>query len=134
MATSPVTVELDESQRLALDEIIAIDKRGEFVAKIYLQNKYGEEISFDCEKINGADISVVIDNVHTAFEVKATKDENIALSKLKVSSKARYDLIVGGITVLRVLQADKANPKISELVHGADFKLKSEERWRAEKP
>ena len=133
MASPPVKVILNAQQQSDLKKIKSIAKRGEYIAKAYLESKY-KKINFNCNKIKGADISAMVDGVHTAFEVKATRDKNIALEKLKVSSEDSHNLIVGGITVLRVMEADQKEPKVSELRHGVDFNLKAEGRWRAEKP
>lgn len=127
-------VRLSAIQKSELEKIQDIDKRGEFVAKIYLISKYGSKINFNCNKIPGADISSTLNGISTPFEVKATRDTCIALSKLKVSSQDSHDLIVGGATVLRVMEADTAQPTISELKHGIDFTLVPEKRWRAKSP
>ena len=78
----------------------------------------------------GADITIRVNGRRINFEVKGTKDNRIAIYKLKVSSKDSHDLIKSGITVLRVIRTDTESPLIAELKYGKHFGLKKEPRWR----
>jgi hypothetical protein len=79
----------------------------------------------------GADLAVLLDGaVRKQFEVKGTAAPDIAWQKLKVSSKASYDLLASGkASVLRVTNVYSEEPIVFELRCGQDFRLEPEARW-----
>jgi hypothetical protein len=78
----------------------------------------------------GADLAVIIDAVDARqFEVKGTAARTMAWAQLKVSSKASYELLSNGASVLRVTDVYGRAPVVYELRCGVDFRLEPEARW-----
>ena len=50
----------------------------------------------------GGDLDVHLDGETTQYEIKGTEENGIAFAKLRVSSKACYDVLRAGMTLVRV--------------------------------
>jgi hypothetical protein len=77
----------------------------------------------------GGDILVSLDGVEIEYEIKGTEDNNLAFSKLKVSSLKSHDALVAGIELIRVTNIRKPNVILHFLKFGEDFTLHPEPRW-----
>ncbi|QJW89509.1 hypothetical protein HNV11_09020 [Spirosoma taeanense] len=77
----------------------------------------------------GIDVTVCYLSGTECFEVKGTVDQDIAWSKLKVSSRQCYDKLVNGMGLIRVTGIGQLRMKLHFLKYGEDFKLIPEPRW-----
>ena len=100
------------------------------VAKLYLESLGSTDIVIESE---GIDIQVNFNGKHVNYEVKSTVDDKVAYSKLKVSSTRNHDLLVGGMEIMRISKLGKEEVDIHFLIHGEDFTLVHEPRWRLKK-
>jgi len=97
------------------------------IAKLYFQSQDEEAI---CTIVkDGTDLEVCCKGAITRYEVKGTTDDDVAYQKLKVSSQASYDALVGGTTLVRVTSVGKAKVRLHFLQFGTDFDLIEEARW-----
>ena len=126
-------LELTAYEKTLLRKWQSVAARAELIAQFYLKAKYANRDYEFLDPNPGADLTVRVGRKFYDFEVKGTADEDIALSKLKVSSCESYKLIVSGITVLRVMRTMTASPSVAELRFKKHFLLTEEARWRATK-
>jgi len=135
MVKTPTVYELllTSYQKSLLRKIDSIATRSELIARFYLEIEYQKKGLTYIHKVSGADITIKTGRRSISFEVKGTRDEDIALNKLKVSSNNSYKLLKSGVTVIRVMKAHTTKPLIAEMICGKHFNLKREPRWRATK-
>lgn len=124
-----IPVKLGTRQSSKIASLSTTEKKALEIARIYLRRKYPAGSTIKPKP--GADLAIRVNGRRIDFEVKGTRDDSIALGKLKVSSKASRDLLCSGIKVLRIMAVSARTPKLAEMKCGIHFKLKREPRWRA---
>lgn len=113
-----------------LGKNIDVGNFGVGIAKHYLENQGATDIIIESA---GVDIQAKLNGKLVKFEVKATTDNSIAFSKLKVSSSRNHDLLVNGMEIMRICKVGQQEVDIHFLKHGEDFTLVEEPRWRVKK-
>ena len=78
------------------------------LAKLYFLSINGST-TFITNK-NGIDLSATINGVVENFEIKGTADNSIAWNKLKVSSQNCHDLLINGMTLIRITNVGRVAP------------------------
>lgn len=97
------------------------------LAKLYFLSKNGST-TFITNK-NGIDLSASINGVVENFEIKGTADNSIAWNKLKVSSQNCHDLLINGMTLIRITNVGSTEMTFYFLTYKVDFELVHEPRW-----
>lgn len=77
----------------------------------------------------GGDLIVRYEEQDTLYEIKGTEANDIAFSKLKVSSQACHDSLEAGMELLRICKVGQKTVRLFFMKLGEDFLLKVEPRW-----
>jgi len=112
-----------------------IGRRAVKLVRLHLVNQHPDWRIQD-EKPQGADVAVLTEQKSPPLliEVKGTNTVDIAWERLKVSGTPSYLLLTTGRARLyRVTDVCGRAPQIYELLHGDDFELEPEPRWRVKK-
>lgn len=96
------------------------------IAKRFFKKKF-DNIKFITAK--DVDLCFEVDGKIFEYEIKGTTDDNIAWSKLKVSSKNCHDKLENGMPMIRIINIGQTDMTIYILKFGDDFILKQEDRW-----
>lgn len=105
----------------------AIGKRAVEIVRLYFQKTH-RGCTF-IEPTKGADLHPVWSSGEAELEVKGTDSEDIAWSKLKVSSRHSFELLKKGLPLYRVTCVFSETPTLHILKSGVDFKMTGEDRW-----
>ncbi len=97
------------------------------IAKLYFLS-INDTTTFITNK-NGIDLSTSINGISENYEIKGTTDNNISWNKLKVSSQNCHDLLVNGMTLIRITNIGSTEMTFYFLKHTEDFELVPEPRW-----
>ena len=126
----PIKVCLTETERRSIEGLRTAMKADWLVRK-YLREKHGSTAIIE-EDHNGSDIRVSFDGKTESIEIKGTRSTEIALGKLKVSSRrSHYALTTMAARMYRVVDVDSSTPRIYILEHGVHYRLAPEPRWAA---
>jgi hypothetical protein len=97
------------------------------IAKLYFLS-LNKATTFDINK-NGIDLSTLLKGKVNNYEIKGTADKNISWSKLKISSQNCHDLLINGMTLIRITNIGTIDMKFYFLKYNNDFELVPEPRW-----
>lgn len=78
---------------------------------------------------NRIDLSTSINDVVENYEIKGTSGNSIAWNKLKVSSQNCYELLIKGMTLIRITNIGSTKMTFYFLTYSEDFELVPEPRW-----
>jgi len=107
----------------------AIGRRAYEVVLTYFRRKRAQVV----QSPKGVDLSLRFPRSKLVkhYEIKGTEGSELAFGKLKVSGKPSFrQLTKQKIPLLRVLNVYSNNPIIVEMIHGQDYTLIAEPRWR----
>lgn len=97
------------------------------LAKLYFLSINGST-TFVANK-NRIDLSASINGVVENFEIKGTVANSIAWNKLKVSSQNCHELLINGMTLIRITNIGSTEMIFYFLTYSEDFELVPEPRW-----
>jgi hypothetical protein len=101
------------------------------IAQLYFRSV--DPGSLCTEVKDGSDLEVRCKGKTRRYEVKGTADDDVAYSKLKVSSWHSYNALKEGVTLLRITKVGQRTVELPFLRHGIDFKLVKEPRWAVQR-
>tara|TARA_B100000508_G_scaffold91658_2_gene71436 strand:+ start:827 stop:1243 length:417 start_codon:yes stop_codon:yes gene_type:complete len=107
-----------------------VGNQGVAIAISYLKEKGATDIQIPK---SGPDIEAVLEGKKIQYEIKATVDDKIAYSKLKVSSNQCYELLKSGMELMRICKVGQSKVSIYFLKFGEDFELVHEPRFRVKR-
>ena len=126
----PIKVCLTETERRSIEGLRTAMK-ADWLVRRYLREKHGSTAIIE-EDHNGSDIRVSFNGKTESIEIKGTRSTEIALGKLKVSSRrSHYALTTMAARMYRVVDVDSSTPRIYILEHGVHYRLVPEPRWAA---
>lgn len=105
----------------------AVQRRAEALAHIFLARMHAEPKFVRPPR--GADIAVSQGGGIITYEIKGTRDTELAWQKLKVSSTHSHGVLIAGTPILRITGVFRQIPIIHTMHHGVDFTLLVEPRW-----
>lgn len=107
----------------------ATGKRAYKIVVTYYRRKKAQVV----QSPKGVDLSLKFrrSKVVRHYEIKGTEGSELAFEKLKVSGKPSFRQLTNQkIPLLRILSVYSQTPVLVEMIHGQDFTLVPEPRWR----
>jgi hypothetical protein len=122
---------ITQEERITLSELYPKGKSGDIgklaveITKLYFVQQNPNTIFV---KVKGVDLSTSINGLIVNYEIKGTEGSD-PWKGLVVSSKNCHDLLVRGMTLIRITNIRSINMTLYFFKYNKDFELRTELRW-----